>query len=145
MHGAKLSSHEIELLLQRGLTARMACCDLDGWPYVVPVWFEWDGNRFWIVGAEKAQWADYIQNDGRVAIGVDDPETSERLVCQGKVTSMDAPATGGDWVALAASMARRYLGEDAVAYIAATHGVRRWLVSVEPVRMTSWRGPSRAD
>ena len=54
--GAKLSSTELDAYLQLGLTARMACLDDRGWPYAVPVWHQWDGERFWIIASERAKW-----------------------------------------------------------------------------------------
>jgi hypothetical protein len=50
--------------------------DGDGWPYVVPVWFEWDANDgvFWIIPREKSAWARYMANDPRVALTIDTPE-----------------------------------------------------------------------
>ena len=41
-----LSQSEITEFLSEGKTARLACLDQDGWPYIVPTWHEWMVNHF---------------------------------------------------------------------------------------------------
>ena len=40
-----LARDEVDGFLAEGRVARLGCLDANGWPYVVPVWQEWDGER----------------------------------------------------------------------------------------------------
>ena len=52
-----LAQDEVDEFLAEGRIARLACLDADGWPYVVPVWHEWDGSAFWLVAREPTDLA----------------------------------------------------------------------------------------
>ncbi len=43
----RLNESEVTAFLAEPHLARLACLDDEGWPYVVPLWQEWDGNSFW--------------------------------------------------------------------------------------------------
>jgi hypothetical protein len=45
----RMSREERDAFLALPLLCRLACLDPRGWPYVVPVWYEWDGAGFWII------------------------------------------------------------------------------------------------
>lgn len=44
--GARLTAAKRDAFLELSITARLACLDDAGWPYNVPVWHHWDGERF---------------------------------------------------------------------------------------------------
>jgi nitroimidazol reductase NimA-like FMN-containing flavoprotein (pyridoxamine 5'-phosphate oxidase superfamily) len=139
--GANLTPSELDAYLERGLTARLACLDERGWPYVVPVWHQWDGERFWVIASERAKWVRYLQEAPRVALTIDEPETVTRVLCQGTARYVEGPSLDGAWVAIALKMAVRYLGEEAIPeYVKNTAGMRRWLFAIDVERLVSWQG-----
>jgi nitroimidazol reductase NimA-like FMN-containing flavoprotein (pyridoxamine 5'-phosphate oxidase superfamily) len=144
--GEVLRGDSLRAFLDLGITARLSCLDDRGWPYTVPVWHQWDGERFWVIAAKGAAWVRFLRESPRVALCIDEPETLRRVLCQGIAAIVEGPSTTGTWVPIARSMAARYLGEAAVpGYEAATAGLQRWLVRVEVDRLLTWHGPGRAD
>jgi nitroimidazol reductase NimA-like FMN-containing flavoprotein (pyridoxamine 5'-phosphate oxidase superfamily) len=59
-----MKSEEIRQYLDRSLLARLAITDA-GWPHVVPVWFEFDGEKFWIPAQAKTAKVEHIRKDKR--------------------------------------------------------------------------------
>jgi hypothetical protein len=33
----------------------------DGAPYIVPLWYHWDGNRFWIIARRKSAFVEHLR------------------------------------------------------------------------------------
>lgn len=133
---------EIEALLRRPLIARVGCLTEDGAPYVVPAWFEWDSESFWLVPRAKSVWARYLQRDGRVCLTVDrDVPPNERVQVHGQAEIVEEPNIGGQWVEIAWRMARRYLGPiNGEKYLTPTLDRPRWLIRVRPTKIISWAG-----
>lgn len=52
------------------MLARLATSDA-GWPHVVPVWFEFDGENFWIPAQAKTVKVEHIRRDKRVSLIID--------------------------------------------------------------------------
>jgi nitroimidazol reductase NimA-like FMN-containing flavoprotein (pyridoxamine 5'-phosphate oxidase superfamily) len=145
VEGRPLDADERDAFLEGGLLARLACLDDRGWPYIVPVWFDWDGDRFWIVGTVGAAWASFVAADFRVSLSIDDPGTLRRVICQGVARIEELPTRNGRWTPVARRMSARYLGERAAAYNEETSGVERCLFSITPTRMITWQGPGKAS
>ena len=79
-----LSATELDEFLQGPWLARLACLKPDGWPYVVPVWYHWDGEAFWVVGRARSEWCHYMAADPRVSLVVDEPTPPIRkVICEG--------------------------------------------------------------
>jgi hypothetical protein len=136
----RLSREGLDAFLARPLLCRLACLDHDGWPYVVPVWFEWDGTGFWVIPRKRSAWATYLAGDPRVGLIIDDEE-GRRVVCQGTAHLVERPNVGGRWVEIGRRMAARYRGEAGVAYLEATLGQERWLFHIAPRQLVTWNGP----
>ena len=51
-----LEQQELDTFLAGDALARVACLREDGWPYVVPIWYQWDGRSLWFVGRERSEW-----------------------------------------------------------------------------------------
>jgi nitroimidazol reductase NimA-like FMN-containing flavoprotein (pyridoxamine 5'-phosphate oxidase superfamily) len=144
--GARLNRTELDAFLHRGIVARLACLDAAGWPYNVPIWHQWDGERFWVIGARNAVWVRYLRHDPRVSLCIDEPESLTRVVCQGSARLVEGPSTSGAWTPIAEQMAVRYLGADALAgYESATNGLERWLFAIDIRRLLTWRGTGRTE
>lgn len=144
--GAPLTPQELDAFLHQGITARLACLDPRGWPYAVPLWHHWDGERFWIIGTEHATWVRFLTAQPRAALVIDDPPTLTRVLCQGTARHVEGPSTAGQWTDIARAMAVRYFGVEALPeYERNTAGLVRWLFAIEPDRLVSWRGPGRTE
>jgi nitroimidazol reductase NimA-like FMN-containing flavoprotein (pyridoxamine 5'-phosphate oxidase superfamily) len=106
----RLEQEELDAFLSEGHLARLACIDENGWPYLVPVWHEWDGSGFWVIPRAKSAWAVYLKNDPRCAITVDETGTLRKVIVQGAAQLVEEPNVGGRWVEIAERMSLRYLG-----------------------------------
>lgn len=122
---------------------RLAVLDDRGWPYVVPVWFEWDEREgaFWIIPRQKSAWAAYMKRDSRVALTIDTPQPPYRkVVAQATAEVVEEPNVGGRWVEIARRMSVRYLGPHGPDYLEPTLDKPRWLFKVTPTKLLSWQG-----
>lgn len=137
-----LTRGELRRVLDEPLVASVGCLDESGAPYVVPSWFEYDGESFWLVPRARSAWARYLQRDGRVCLSIDQRAGgSARVQVLGTAEIVEEPNVGGAWVPIATRMAGRYLGpERGPAYLVPTLDRPRWLIRVRPQRVTSWAG-----
>ncbi len=134
---------EVNGFLAGGILCRLAVLDDRGWPYVVPVWFEWDPGEgvFWLVAREKSAWAKHIQRDPRVGLSIDE-ETKpyHKVQAQGMAEVVEEPNVGGRWVEIARRMSVRYLGVHGPDYLVPTLDKPRWLFKVVPATFVTWQG-----
>jgi nitroimidazol reductase NimA-like FMN-containing flavoprotein (pyridoxamine 5'-phosphate oxidase superfamily) len=137
-----MSAEERAALLARGVISRLGCLDDDGYPYVVPVWFEYADGGFYIIPRERSAWAHFLQRDGRVSLCIEAPgDSGARVLVKGVAELVETPNVGGRWVAIAHDMAVRYMGtESGPRYFATTLAEPRWLFFVRPQRLTDWVG-----
>ena len=76
---------------------KLATLTPEGWPYIVPVWYEYDGEAFSALGRPKSRWVAHIENDSRASICVDTTEAPyKRVIVQGNAKIADMQFTG-DW------------------------------------------------
>ena len=136
----RLKQEELDAFLSEGHLARLACLDENGWPYLVPVWHEWDGDGFWVIPRQKSAWASHLKNDPRCAITVDESGTLRKVIAQGEAKLIEEPNVGGRWVTIAERMSVRYLGENGPKYLEPTLDKKRWLFYIEPHHLWSWQG-----
>jgi nitroimidazol reductase NimA-like FMN-containing flavoprotein (pyridoxamine 5'-phosphate oxidase superfamily) len=136
----RLEQEEVDAFLAQGQIARLACLDADGWPYVVPVWQEWDGTGFWVIPRMRSAWASHLKANPRCAITVDESGTLRKVIAQGEAKLVEEPNVGGRWVEIAERMSIRYLGENGPKYLAPTLDKKRWLFYIRPVRLWTWQG-----
>lgn len=135
-----LARAEIDRLLRRPLIARLATVDPDGYPAIVPVWIDWDGDAAWLVVRAEARFVDDIQRDARVGLSVvadDDPNL--RVQLRGRATIVEGPGPlVGTMLDIARAMAVRYEGPDGLAYIEGSRDWPRCLVRIDPLRLLAW-------
>ena len=137
----KLTEDEMTEFLSGAQFCRIGCLDEDGWPYVVPCWFEYNDDGFYIIPRGRSTWARYIQRDPRVFLCIDDSTIYNcRVLVKGEATVLEEPNTGGRWVEIARRMSVRYLGERGPDYLEPTMAEPRWLLFVRPVKMRTWQG-----
>ena len=69
-----LTDAELATFLGEPWNGRIATLTPEGWPYVAPVWYEFERDRraFLVVGRERAQWIAHLRVNPRVAFHVAD-------------------------------------------------------------------------
>ncbi len=137
----RMDAQEIDEFFTGGRICRLACLDDDGWPYIVPVWFQWAGGGFFVIPRERSIWAGYLKRDGRVSLSIDeDGAPYRKVMVKGVAELVEEPNVGGRWVEIARDMSYRYLGEHDLDYLEPTLGEPRWLFFIRPEKLTTWQG-----
>jgi len=134
---------EVTAFLVGGVIARLATLDANGFPYIVPIWYEWDPNEgcIWIIAREKSKWAKMIVDNPKVALSIDEDQSPLRKVfVQGLAETVEEPNVGGAWVPIAQRMSVRYLGEHGPDYLVPKLGNKRWLFKIVPDNFVTWSG-----
>jgi len=134
-----LTRQELDHFLATGARLlRLATLAEDGWPYVNPVWYHYEGGFLYVAGRQQARWVGHLRRDPRVCGTIDtDAPPYVRVQVLGTAVVEDE-AWLGDWEAWAV----RYLGpEEGRRYYQQTREIPRVLVRIEPRRITSWAGP----
>jgi nitroimidazol reductase NimA-like FMN-containing flavoprotein (pyridoxamine 5'-phosphate oxidase superfamily) len=140
-----LTDAELARFLDEPWNGRLATITAEGWPYVAPVWFEFDRGTFLIVGRERARWIAHIRENPRVAFHVADDLHAQHTRVQVQATARIlegpiAPTASPRLLELTHRLSRRYLGPDGPRYAEHTIGRPRVLVRLEPVSWTTWTG-----
>jgi nitroimidazol reductase NimA-like FMN-containing flavoprotein (pyridoxamine 5'-phosphate oxidase superfamily) len=138
----KLTAAEIQTFLDGPVVARIGTIDEDGIPYVTPVWQEWDGEYFWLVGRARADWIPHIKKNPNVGFScANDSGTFTRVTAQGKAEIVSGPALmEGKCLDICNRMAIRYLGDNGPDYMVPTLDRPRYLVRIHPTKMITWDG-----
>lgn len=136
-----MTPEERDEFLAAGRLMRLACIKPDGRPYVVPMWYEWDGEGFWVIPRAKSAWAEYLKENKYCAATIDE-ETSpyRKVIVEGVAELVEEPNVGGKWVPIAERMSYRYLGENGPKYLQPTMDRARWLFRIKPEKITTWQG-----
>jgi len=144
--GGPMSSAELDEFLSSPLLLKLACLRPDGWPYIVPLWYAWHARKLYVVARERAIWIAYIRRDNRVGVLIDEEArrhrrvqmTATAAVVEGPVARERASAR---WRQLDPLLAARYMADEpGRAYAQQTADRPRFLVEINPVQITSWRG-----
>jgi nitroimidazol reductase NimA-like FMN-containing flavoprotein (pyridoxamine 5'-phosphate oxidase superfamily) len=135
-----LSEEELEEFLGSDVICRLGVLDDEGWPYVVPVWFQYKDGGFYIIPRERSVWAGYLERDPRVFLTIDEGGRQRKVLVKGKAELVERPNVGGKWVEIAREMSYRYLGPNGPKYLEPTLPEPRWLFFVRPVDMRTWQG-----
>ncbi len=135
-----LNQQELDEFLRGPWVARLACIKESGYPYVVPVWYEWDGTSFWVVSRTNTDWAACVRHNPHVSMSIDEPDPPlRRVILEGRAEFVeDAPADGQR--ALAARIAEHYLGNEGTLYWPDQPARPHAVIRITPVKMTTWRG-----
>jgi nitroimidazol reductase NimA-like FMN-containing flavoprotein (pyridoxamine 5'-phosphate oxidase superfamily) len=143
----KLDQAEIMTFLAEPWNARIATMTPEGWPYMTPVWYDYEMERrtFLVVGRDHAEWVGYVSRNPKVALLVADDLHVEhtRVNVQGLAEIIDGPIAPVEHPELAATierMALRYLGPNGSAYAKLTERRARVVIRITPRRWRSWTG-----
>ena len=127
--------------------ARIATVDEHGWPYLTPVWYEFDPRArvFLVVGRERAAWVAHIRREPRVGFHVADDmhRPHWRVLVQGTAAIVEgpiAPTASARIGKLTDELSLRYLGPQGPTYAARTADRPRVLIEIRPERLQSWSG-----
>jgi PPOX class probable F420-dependent enzyme len=127
--------------------ARIATVDIEGWPHVTPVWYDFDPatRTFLVVGRERAAWIAHIRHEPRVALHVADDVHAQhtRVLVRGIAEILEgpvAPAASPRIGELTDRLSRRYLGPNGPTYAARTADRPRVLIAITSDRWQSWTG-----
>jgi nitroimidazol reductase NimA-like FMN-containing flavoprotein (pyridoxamine 5'-phosphate oxidase superfamily) len=109
----------------------------DGWPYVSPVWYEWDGAAFWIIGKPLAQFVKNVKQDDRAFLVVDkDDYPYVRVNTEGRAQVV-SEEWADQWVDMTRRMTLRYIGN--LEYLEARLEYPLSVIKLTPERMNTWR------
>ena len=145
-----LTPDELTEFLAGPVVARIATVDADGFPYVTPVWQEWDGEGMYIIPREKTVFVKHLLNNPKVAISCAmDNGTYTRMLMRGvaQILSGPEPMTG-EVLEIARRMSIRYLGEHGPEYLASSQDRPRYLIRVTPdadKKLITWDGVEWAE
>ena len=147
----KMSPSEIDQFLGEPFLARVACLDGNGWPHVVPCWYQWDGKAIWVVPRAKSMWAHYLAAEPRCAVTIDESSAADeeagvgvqrRFPPSARRPSSSSPTSADAGSRSLATMSIRYYGEKGPSYLEPTMTWNRWLVRLDPVKIQTWQGIS---
>ncbi|HEV8636326.1 MAG TPA: pyridoxamine 5'-phosphate oxidase family protein [Chloroflexota bacterium] len=144
--GGPLTPAELDEFLNAPRLLKLACLRPDGWPYVVPLWYVWLERRFYVIGRERAAWVGFVRESPRVGILVDEEERQHRrLQATGLARIVEGPSPLGGrserWREVGRRMGALYMADArGQAYAQLTAERPRYLVEIEPVQITTWRG-----
>lgn len=136
--GRPLTAEELDAYLRKPYLCRIGTVRDDGWPYVVPVWHEYDGEALYIVPRARSRFVPYLRREPRVAVSFEEQEG--RVLILGRAEIVEGPTTEGQWVDIAFRMAERYGGEAGLQYLRGTLDRPRYLVRIVPEEIISWTG-----
>lgn len=139
----KLTKDEIDRFLAGPVIARLATVQANGAPYVAPVWQHWDGESMRVIPRAKSRFARHILGDQRVCVSCADDINPEhtRVTIEGRAEVVEGPVPlEGKTKEIADEMAVRYMGPDGPKYASKTADRLRYLVRIQPEKITSWSG-----
>lgn len=138
-----LSPEALDALLREPIVARLATIDDEGYPYIVPVWTEWDGSAMWLVARARSAYAAHLAARPRVALSIVRADVADtRVLILGRAEIVAGPGPlEGEMEAVARRMATRYEGADGDRYIEESLAWPRVLVRIVPDWIRSWGDP----
>ena len=128
---------------------KIAFLDEEGWPNIVPVWYQWDGESFLVVGRKKSEWVQHLKRNPRCAICIEEKETppdgaNRKVLAQCTAELVEGPVVGknSQWLPVANEMAVRYLGPKGQELLSPSLQWERYLVRLKPRdgKILTWQG-----
>lgn len=131
----RMDRDELDELLLDERVMRLATVGEDGRPHVVPLWFVWDGTRFWINNLDKARRTRDLEA-GRPASFVVDAGT-EYAELRGAKADVEPRFVEDDedTTDIRRAFAAKYLGTDEPVPLMPSH---TWLTLTPIGEITTW-------
>ncbi|MDA1188777.1 MAG: pyridoxamine 5'-phosphate oxidase family protein [Chloroflexi bacterium] len=126
-----------EFLIGGNHILRLATVTTEGWPYAVPVWYDYDGKTFTVLGRPANRWIPYLEREPRVGLLFDTTqEPFVRITASGTAEVVDK-----NWFGEWEYIATRYVGQKAGhKYYEDTKHIPRVLIKITPGKFTTWTG-----
>lgn len=134
---AGLQGVELDAFLAEPWLASLACLRENGYPYTVPVWYEWRDGAFWLVPRAGSRWAEYVRLHPQVSMTISEAAPPFRRVL---VEGLAELAPRAPAAAIERRMAQRYLGPHAESYLRRQSGRAEPVFRIVPEKLTSWTG-----
>lgn len=137
--GRGMTPQERDEFLREGAKfLKIATTDEEGWPTVSPVWYDWDGSSFLVVGKEPTGYVRNLRRDPRCGGLVENPGLPyKRVSLKGVVEFLPEDF---EWHPPVREMVIRYIGEEGLAYAEATFEFPRVCIRIWPKWMATWNG-----
>jgi DNA-binding IclR family transcriptional regulator len=138
--GGPIDVQELDAFLSQALVASLSYLSDDGYPASVPLWYDWDGQAFWVVPSPAAEWAGHVQRNPRVSLAISESVPPlRRVLARGPLLPVQDP-DGSQWRSVEGRLAIRYARLDPARLLAGRSGQRRTLLRLQPARLIAWRG-----
>jgi DNA-binding transcriptional ArsR family regulator len=135
-----IESSELDAFLSQALVASLSYLSDDGYPASVPLWYDWDGQAFWMVPSPGAEWAEYVRRNPRVSLTVSESTPPlRRVLARGPMQAV-ADSDTSQWRSVEARLAARYARLDAARLLEGRLDQPRVLLRLVPERLIAWRG-----
>lgn len=137
-----LTREELDQLLREPIVASLATTTADGYPYVVHVWTEWDGENVWLLCRAKAAFVQHLRERPKIGLLIARSDAAQtRVLIMGEAEVVEGPATLSEnrrLLEAASRMAVHYRGDAGARYIEESLEWPRCLVRIRPVRLIGW-------
>jgi len=139
---SEMNREEIRTYLSQPLIARLATSN-NGWPHVTSVWFEYDGENFWIPIQATTKKAAHVRKDKRVGLIVDtfvEPISKfniTQVVVKGEAELLKVSDQYGPDALQKQTMSvwHRYVGDEPEETLKKRLKIARYLIKIKPVKM----------
>ena len=139
---SEMNREEIRSYLSKPLPARLATSD-NGWPHETSVWFEYDGENFWIPIQATTKKAAHVRKDKRVGLIVDtfvEPISKfniTQVVVKGEAELLKVSDQYGPDALQKQTMSvwHRYVGDEPEETLKKRLKIARYLIKIKPVKM----------
>ena len=137
-----LTQEELQALLSRPLVARLGTISEDGYPYVTPLFFSFDGKDIYLRIREKSDIMRNILRDNRIALSIaDDDPPYVRIQIKGRAEIVYGPGPiEGEWLETLKKNVVGYMGERGLDYFIPSATRPRYILRVVVERLRGWNG-----
>ncbi len=114
VRGWAADANALASFLEEPNLCRMATLDPDGDPHVVPAWYHWDGERFYVGSQASDHKVANIRRTGRAAIEIDgDIRRKRGVLVRGTAWIIDGGDGRTEYIRISTAQVRRYLPDRA--------------------------------
>ncbi len=140
-----MTKEEIDKFLAEPNIAKVATVKKDGAPFVVPVWYDWDGKNCYLVGRKRAGWVKNLSREARVTVLIDGANPPyPKVIIEGKAKIVGDELE--DWIEIGKRMVKKYYGPNAgMSYLEGSIDQPRKTIRVKPKVITSWVTPDERE
>jgi hypothetical protein len=135
-----IEPRELDAFLTQSLVASLSYLSDDGYPASVPLWYDWDGQAFWLVPSPAAEWAEHVRRNPRVSLSISESVPPlRRVLARGPILPVDDP-DASQWRSVEGRLAARYARLDPSRLLEGRSGQSRRLLRLAPEQLIAWRG-----